>query len=74
MQPASDHEVQGEKERFTGIVWIQDKDDAFAEAAQAANGLAFNGVDGRNCGAQKQWAGDAKLLERLADDTRCERG
>jgi hypothetical protein len=73
MKAAGDHEVQDEKEFFTSFILIEDEDDAFAEASQAANGFAFDGLNRRNCCAEKQRARDAELLKRLADYARCER-
>jgi hypothetical protein len=73
VKAASDHEVQDEEEWFTSFICVEDKNDAFAETPEAANGFAFNGVDRRNCCAQKERARDAELLQRLADDAWRER-
>jgi hypothetical protein len=56
MKAAGDHEVQDEKEFFTSFILIENEDDAFAEASQAANGFAFDGLNRRNCCTEKQRA------------------
>ena len=59
VKAAGNHEVKDEEELFAGVVRVEDEDNALAEAAQAADGLAFDGANGWNCGAEKQRAGDA---------------
>jgi hypothetical protein len=75
VETAGDHEVQDEEEFFVGvIVGVEDEDDALAEAAEALNYFAFNGMNGWDGGAKQKRAGDAQLLEWLADDAWRESG
>ena len=69
VETAGDHQVQDEEE-----VVIKGKHDALAEAAKFADGLAFDGVDARDGGAEEEWGGDAQVFERLTDYARGERG
>ena len=62
VQPAGDHEVQGEPE----VVFEADGD-AFANAEDLANGLTVSGFDRRGGGAQKERAKDGDAVEAVSD-------
>ena len=49
VETAGDHEVEDEEE-----VVVETEDNALADAAEGANGMAFDGGDGRDGGAQKE--------------------
>ena len=49
MEAAGDHEVEDEEEFV-----VEDEDDALADAAEGADGLAFDGGDGRDGGAEEE--------------------
>jgi hypothetical protein len=63
VEAAGDHEVQDEEE-----VVLEAEDDAFADAAEGADGLAFDGGDAGIGRAEEERAGDAEVFERLAED------
>ena len=48
--------------------------DALADAAEGADGFAFDGGERRVDGAEQEDAGEADALERLAEDAGLERG
>jgi hypothetical protein len=66
--------MEDEEKGFATLVGIKNEDDALAEAAECADLFAFDRGYGRDGGAQQKWAGDAEVLERLADDAWRERG
>ena len=55
-------------------VVIECEDDALADAAEGADGLAFDGGDGRDGGAEEERGGDAELFEGLVEDAGAEGG
>ena len=69
VEAAGDHEVQDKPE-----IVVDADGDAFADAANSADGLSFGGGDGRTARAQQKGAVDADVLEALAEDARLERG
>src|SRR5690348_2667375 len=69
METAGDHEVKDEPE-----IAFHPNGDALANAPQLANSAAFGICERWLHGPQQECAGDARLLKRLADDARFERG
>ncbi len=53
---------------------VEAEGDAFADAAEFADGEAVDGGDGRLRGAEKEQAGDADAVERLVEDAWFEGG
>ena len=69
VEAAGDHEMEDEEE-----VVVEAEDDALADAAERADGAAFDGLDAWDGGAKKEGRGDAEVFERLADDAGLQRG
>ena len=69
METAGDHQVEDQPE-----VAVQAEGDALADAADCADGFAFGSGDGRDGGAQQEWAIDADLLQCLVENARLEGG
>jgi len=63
MEAAGDHEVQDEPEAV-----VEFDGDAFADAMEGTDGVAFGVFDSRLDGAEEEWAGYADLGEGLAYD------
>jgi len=63
VEAAGDHEV--EDEPYTVVEF---DGDAFANAAESADGVAFRFFDGGMYGAEEEGAGDAKVGQALAED------
>jgi hypothetical protein len=63
VQPSGDHQVQHKPQAI-----VEAEGDAFADAAQLAHGMAFNGRHRRLRSAEEKGARDPNLLERLTDD------
>src|ERR1700741_1157760 len=69
MQAPGDHQMQNEPE----IAFYADGD-ALADAAKFADDFAFDIADGRLCSSKQKRARQAHAFERLADDSRFQRG
>ena len=69
VETAGDHEVKDEPEAVVEL-----DGDAFADAVERADGVAFDGFDAGLDGAEEEWAGDADVGEGLAYDARLEGG
>ena len=57
-----------------GGIAIKPDGDALSDASNFADRPPFDGCDGRVDGAEDKDAGNAHMLERLANDARLERG
>jgi hypothetical protein len=66
---AGDYEVEDEPEAVVEL-----DGDAFANAAEGCDGVAFDVFDARLDGAEEEWAGDADVVEGLAYDAGFEGG
>jgi hypothetical protein len=69
VEAACNHEVQDEPETV-----VEFDGDAFADAMEGTDGVAFDIFDSRLDGAEEEWAGYADLREGLAYDARLEGG
>jgi hypothetical protein len=69
VEAAGDHEVEDEEE-----VVVETEDDALADAAEGADGLAFDGGDWWDGGAEEKGGGDAEVFEGMVEDARGECG
>ncbi len=69
VEAAGDHEVQDEPEAV-----VEFDGDAFADAMERADGVAFDVFDSRLDCTEKEWAGYADLREGLAYDAWLEGG
>src|SRR6185312_1030791 len=69
VQASGDHQMQDEEQ-----VVIEDKDNAFADAAKRTNFFAFDLANAGYRSAQQQWAGDAEVFQSLPDNPRRQRG
>jgi hypothetical protein len=72
VEAAGDHEVEDEEEFVLAAVGWEAEDDALADAAEGADGLAFDGGDGWDGRAEEEGRGDAEVFERLVEDARGE--
>jgi len=69
VEAAGDHQVEDQEE-----LAVKDEDDAFADAAKGKDLFAFERSDGWERGAEEEGAGDAEVLDRLAEDAGREGG
>src|SRR5579871_5969066 len=68
VQAASDHEMEDQPE-----IVVETKSNALADAAQAGNFAALNGLNGRICSAEKRWAANVKVFQSMAEHTLLQR-